>query len=203
MRRLTAIFCAMMLSMSVFGQKVETRVPEIGDWATLFNAMGCELFSFYLADVDIDFIEIREYVDGELQEDVQNGEVVPYIRRGGLKEVDRAIGKINIGFYPSGNDSAKMVKVDLPEAGIGYGWRLDLHGLDIPETNRITYNTRPFKVGEVRYGFVPLILLGSSWWDSGWLRFCGDTEIDPDMSSEILKKAPHYYVIGVNVKNKK
>ncbi len=205
MRRILVIMCAAMLSVSAFGQKVETRVPEVGDWAILLNAMGCELLCFDLTDVNIDFIEVREYADGKLREYVDNGEVVPYFQRGGIREADQAAGKINIGFYPSGSDSTKMVKVYLPEIGVGYGWRLDLRGLDIPQADRMLYryNTRPFKTGAVKDGFMPLVLLGSSWSDSGWLRFCGESEIDPDMSNEILEKVPHYYVIGVNVKKRK
>ena len=39
----------------------------------------------------------------------------------------------------------------------------------------------------------------SAWLDEkpNIIRFCGDKEILADMSSEILKYLPHYYVIGV------
>ena len=29
------------------------------------------------------------------------------------------------------------------------------------------------------------------------LETCGATELDPDMTTEILKDTPHYFVIGV------
>ena len=47
--------------------------------------------------------------------------------------------------------------------------------------------------------FIPLILLGSGWFDERFniFRFCGESEIEPDMSSEILKEVPHHYVLGV------
>lgn len=37
----------------------------------------------------------------------------------------------------------------------------------------------------------------SFWFDEKYsiIRFCGAKEIDPDMSTEILKDTPHYYVI--------
>ncbi|MCL2502285.1 MAG: DUF5041 domain-containing protein, partial [Bacteroidales bacterium] len=63
-----------------------------------------------------------------------------------------------------------------------------------------SYNTRPFKISEFKEDeFIPLILLGSSWYDERYnvFRFCGEKQIEPDMSSEILKDVPHYYVIGV------
>jgi hypothetical protein len=48
-------------------------------------------------------------------------------------------------------------------------------------------------------------LFGSSWYDERFniYRFCGENEINPDMSSEILKDVPHYYVIGVKFNKKK
>ncbi|MBR4729229.1 MAG: DUF5041 domain-containing protein, partial [Prevotella sp.] len=30
-------------------------------------------------------------------------------------------------------------------------------------------------------------------------RFCGENTIKPDLSSDILKYVPHYYIIGVIV----
>ena len=43
----------------------------------------------------------------------------------------------------------------------------------------------------------------------GWLderyniiRFCGEKEIDPELSSEILKHLPHYYILGLKYEKK-
>lgn len=57
------------------------------------------------------------------------------------------------------------------------------------------FKLQPFKEGE----FIPLMLVGSIWWDSEFnlFRFCGESVIDPDLSSDIVKFIPHYYVIGV------
>ena len=45
------------------------------------------------------------------------------------------------------------------------------------------------------------VALASFWFDEKYsvIRFCGAKEIDPDMSTEILKDTPHYYVIGVTL----
>ncbi len=32
------------------------------------------------------------------------------------------------------------------------------------------------------------------------LRFCGETEISPEMKSEIFSHSPHYFIIGVEFK---
>ncbi|MDE6633830.1 MAG: DUF5041 domain-containing protein [Bacteroidaceae bacterium] len=49
------------------------------------------------------------------------------------------------------------------------------------------------------------MILGSVWYDkdAGVFRFCGEKEINPDMSSQILRYIPHYYVIGIEVNPKK
>ena len=46
-----------------------------------------------------------------------------------------------------------------------------------------------------------MVLFGSMWWDekANVHRFCGANEIDRDMSTDILKYIPHYYVIGIKV----
>ena len=65
-----------------------------------------------------------------------------------------------------------------------------------------SYNTRPFKTQEITIGkFIPLVLYGSWWYDKDFniFRFCGEKEIDPDMSSDILKYLPHYYVFRIEV----
>lgn len=64
------------------------------------------------------------------------------------------------------------------------------------------YYAKPFKTGEFTTGqFIPLVLLGSAWYDKniGSHRFCGEDKIDPDMSTKILQHIPHYYVIGVEI----
>lgn len=49
------------------------------------------------------------------------------------------------------------------------------------------------------------MLVGSAWYDPHieMFRFCGESEIAPDLSSEILSHVPHFYVIGVETKKNK
>jgi hypothetical protein len=51
---------------------------------------------------------------------------------------------------------------------------------------------------------IPLVLLGSAWWDTKFkvFRFCGENEINPDMSEKFISEIPHFYVIGVEVQKK-
>ena len=49
---------------------------------------------------------------------------------------------------------------------------------------------------------IPLILYGSGWVDEqyGFMRFCGEREIDGnDKTGMILSNVPHYYVVGVEL----
>ncbi len=68
----------------------------------------------------------------------------------------------------------------------------------------INYNHRPFRMipqeGDDMH--IPLVLYGSCWYDKRHdiYRFCGDKEISPDMSSEILKNIPHYFIIGIDLR---
>ena len=81
-----------------------------------------------------------------------------------------------------------------------------LHNDSINGKKLYMYSARPFKTGEFTTDrFIPLVLLGSAWYDKniGFYRFCGENEIDPDMSSEILKHIPHYYIIGIETDLKK
>ena len=64
------------------------------------------------------------------------------------------------------------------------------------------YDYFPFKVDKIQLGeFIPLVMLGSYWFDeeAGFFRFCGEDELEADLSSKILSLVPHYYVFGMSV----
>ena len=114
--------------------------------------------------------------------------------------------KIMIGFTPIVNDSIRPILIEVENMGSSspslkmfpqYENNDSINGKKL-----FQYLTRPFKTGEITTGkFLPLVLFGSIWYDKdfGIHRFCGEKEIDPDMSSKILKYIPHYYVIGIEV----
>lgn len=114
--------------------------------------------------------------------------------------------KMMIGFTPVVNDSIKPLVIEIENIG---GRDVSLPMLPQFENNDsvngkklYVYQARPFESGAFATGqFIPLVLFGSIWYDEkyGIHRFCGESEINPDMSSEILKYIPHYYIIGVEV----
>ncbi len=113
--------------------------------------------------------------------------------------------KVNIGLAPL-NDSTLRVSLEIPEIGSSYQ-RLSLRSQTDPKTGQIVrnYSSRPFTAPDFRTdSFIPLMFVGSMWYDTdfGLFRFCGEKEIAPDLSSEIVSHVQHFYVIGVELKNK-
>ena len=113
--------------------------------------------------------------------------------------------KITVGFMPCENDSTEVGRLFVENQGSS-GFSLKLkpinhHGV---YNDDVIYQYRPvpFKKSVFENGkFIPLAAYASFWFDEKYslIRFCGAQEIDPDMSSEILKDTPHYYVIGVTL----
>ena len=111
--------------------------------------------------------------------------------------------KITIGFLPCENDSTKVGRIFLDNQG-NFGFSLKLKPINHygAYDNQVIYQYRtlPFKPSAFEEGkFIPLAAYTSFWFDAKYniIRSCGATELDPDMSTEILKDTPHYYVIGV------
>jgi hypothetical protein len=140
---------------------------------------------------------MTDFPESEWQKIIDEGMIID--------EKTRAIahaGKITFGFYPSGNDSTRMMQISVPGFMSISRISFKLKGLAKKDSDEMLffYHTRPFKMKTFREDeFIPLVLLGSSWYDKRFdiFRFCGEREIEPDMSSEILKDIPHHYIIGV------
>ena len=111
--------------------------------------------------------------------------------------------KLNISFTPLFNDSIQQVSFELTGTeSIGYfsSWMILRDNRVDKSHRRLNYYLRPFKLEKFEKGkFIPLLIYGSSWWDADCecYRFCGDNELSPDMTSELLKDSPHYFIIGV------
>lgn len=111
--------------------------------------------------------------------------------------------KITVGFLPCKNDSTEVGRLFVENQGAS-GFSLSLKQIDhkgaYNEDVIYSYNTLPFKTSAFEEGkFIPLAAYASFWFDERFniIRFCGATELDPDMTTEILKDTPHYFVIGV------
>ena len=212
------------LSCVAFGQQIKKKNVEIDDLITLLGASGYELFSYDITEMlneRYDIVLVSKEIDAGKEistsnlNTFQNKMLLTDFPETSLQEVidaglsiidtvTKAIShaeKISFGFYPSDNDSTKFLQINVPEIG-RMSLPLKLKGLPKKDSDEkyFSYNTRPFKLKTFEADkFIPLILFGSSWYEEKFniYRFCGDREIEPDMSSEILKNVPHYYVIGV------
>ena len=200
------ISCMLLLAYITFGQQIRSRDVDIADIMTLLNASGYQLFSFDVSEMlneryDVHFIK-KEFEAGK-EIAVSNLIPIPIPNKKLLTERTLLLERINLGFFPSGNDSTKLMQINAPEL---IAWpnpiRFNLRELRINDssTNRFFYQMRPFKIEAFKENeFIPLILLGSAWWNEqiNSFQFCVEIEFNPDMSSESLKLIPHYFIIGV------
>ncbi|MDL2265339.1 DUF5041 domain-containing protein [Parabacteroides sp. OttesenSCG-928-G07] len=222
--KLFIIICMLLLPYTAFSQQIKSKNIELEDLLTLLNASGYELFSFDITEMlkeryDITLVS-KEYDKGgeiasknlnlvqnkRLLTDFPESQWQAYIDAGG-KFVDsetKTIAhaeKICFGFYPSENDSTVHLQIQIPSL-MNARTPITLRGLPMKDSDKkfFSYHTRPFKIGVFEENvFIPLVLYGSMWFDEKYeiFRFCGEREIDSNMSSEILKDVPHYYVFGV------
>jgi hypothetical protein len=223
MKKIFIISCMLFLAHITFGQQIRSRDVELDDIMNLLRASGYELFSSDVSEMlnaryNLHFIK-KEFEAGE---EVDSSYLIPFpignkrlltdfpesqrqgfFDRGGqLIDADTQtvalLETINLGFYPSGNDSTKFMQIHVPEFVTIPRIRFNLRAL--PHSDRFFYQVRPFKIEAFKENeFIPLILLGSGWWDERFNvhRFCTEIEFNPDMSSESLKLMPHYFIVGV------
>lgn len=209
-------------------QELKRTEPDLSDYIPLLNAAGYEVFTFDISSMNeetynIEFI-IREYTGGTLVEDPSDGERPRFflrnrrmlsdfpkeywdeiIAQGPIYDLDKGIctlgEKISIGFSPSA-DSLKTVTMMVENIG-ALKKSLALKPQTVsPGKEEYMYDYFPFKVDKIQLGeFIPLVMLGSYWFDeeAGFFRFCGEDELEADLSSKILSLVPHYYVFGMSV----
>lgn len=224
MKKTLIISCLLILSCVAFSQQIKSKNAEFDDYITLFRASGYELFSFDITELlneryDIVFVK-KEFLAGKeinssILKTTPNKRLLtdfPESYRQKMVDEGQVIDtktqavyhaeKFSIGFIPSGNDSTRLMQIQVSDFFTMSKIALKLKGLSKKDSDELMfyYHIRPFKLNAFKEEeFIPLILLGSGWYDeiSGMFRFCGANEIEPDMSSEILKDIPHHYVIGV------
>jgi hypothetical protein len=226
---LLASFAGLALMMSANDKSIRPRTATIDEYLPVIKAAtGCEVYSFDITDLLDSCYNIiptvKEYVNGKLVENnnqyrfaISNKMLVTdfpeeqhaKIRAKGLADpatdTYTQATELNIGFYNL-NDSTKAMNFELPTQGT-QGKNFKLLTASNPEGTQTcrVYQTRPFKSQEFKCGtMIPLVLLGSAWWDTRFkvFRFCGENEINPDMSEKFISEIPHFYVIGVEVQKK-
>lgn len=221
------LLTGVLFSLHVNAQELKRTQPDISDYIPLLNAAGYEVFTFDLSSLkddtyNIEFV-IREYVDGVLVTGSPESELRYFTRNrrmlsdfpeevqkeiiadGHVYDLDKGIlslgKKLSIGFTPSA-DSLKNVSI-LLENMAELRRALPLKPLTVsPFEGQYSYGSRPFKIGAIELGeFTPLVMYGSYWYDeeAQVVRFCGEDEIAADLSTKMLSKIPHYYLLGITV----
>lgn len=190
-------FMLALVALAGQAQKLKTIEASFNDYIPLLNAKGYMAYSFDTKDFKGKQLEtvVMEYVDGK-----EMGNYLDF-------DVSFPIGeKLVIGFAPSDNDSLYVFSIQ-SDNGEGFTGKLILKPVFVPREPRIQqylYQSRPIElVSTPDTGkFVPLVLFGSYWYDadSGVFRFCGDKIIKSDLSSDIIKYMPHFYLIGIKIR---
>lgn len=222
------LLTATVFGLGLNAQELKRTEADISDYIPLLNAAGYDVYTFDISSLkdetyNIEFI-VREYVNGALVEDplasqmprhfVRNRRMLSdfpeeywdeILAEGPIYDRDKGIltlsEKISVGFAPAA-DSLKTMNM-LLENIAALKRLLPLKS----QTNSLgkeeyMYDYRPFKVGALQLGeFTPLVALGSYWYDERYdlYRFCGEGELDPDLSVGMLVSSPHYYVLGIIV----
>jgi hypothetical protein len=192
---ITILFsCAALIGQA---QELKTIEPTLNDYLPLLKAQGYMVYSFDTKDFKDAQAEpvVMEYVKGEEPKDVLGFSISMNFGE-----------KLVIGFAPSRNDSTTIYTFNFSE-GRGFNGLLNLRTIYAPEEptkSRYTYESRPFElVPPFEKGkFIPLVLYGSYWYEpeTSVSRFCGESIIKPDLSSDIVKSIPHFYVLGIVIK---
>lgn len=112
------------------------------------------------------------------------------------------IREISVYIQPKAkSDSTVYFYIASPKVG-QQGFPFTLYPADGKDYYK--YYTRPFALRATADDEmeIPLLIYGSAWNEPGTTiyRFCGANEIDPDMTTEMLKHIPHHYVIGLRLK---
>ena len=178
-------------------QAIRTNEPTLDDYLQLLNAKGYIAYSFDMKDFKGKQYEpvVMEYANSKEAKDVL-----------GFSFSFPLGEKLVIGFAPSSNDSTYVYSFQSVGGG-GFNATLKLHPVyapEMPTKQAYRYESRPFElVAPVETGkFIPLVLFGSYWYEqeTGVSRFCGEKIIKPDLSSDIIKSIPHFYVLGIKIK---
>ena len=228
MKRILSIAAFALAAWSTLSsQALKPVKPDFDAYVSLLQADGYDVQSYdlsALSDSTYSFMLIvREYENGKMIHDGYERFIYPLRNRNMLSRfseedqktvkpedmADAARGiyslgtRLNLGLSPL-NDSTLRVSMEIPEIGAAYQ-QISLRPQAHPKTGTIqhNYSNRPFTAPVFHSDtFIPLMLVGSAWYDPQieMFRFCGENEITPDLSQEIVSHVPHFYVIGVETK---
>ena len=223
MKKNIIISCMLVLSCAAFSQQIKKANAEFDDLITLLGAAGYELFNYDISEMLNERYNIvvikKEFSAGkeikssnlataqnkrlltDLPEDLRK----QFIDEGRIIDPkNQAIAhaeKICFGFYPSGNDSTKLMHIEIPEFYAQSKITFKMTGITVKDWDKMFFYTiRPFQIKAFKENeFIPLILISSGWYDERFniFRSCGEREVEPEMSDALYKNIPHHYIIGV------
>ena len=192
------IIIAMLALVTMAGQAQEIKMnePSLNDYIPMLNAKGYQAYSFDVCAIkgrNVTF-NVREFVNGKEVEDSPRLLFPYYFQANGDKLV--------YGFLPSENDSTALCYFNW-ENTLRSAVSLKLRQIFWESENKYVYSyvSRPFELTMTleKDTFIPLVCYCSFWYDAEdkITRCCGENFIKPDLSSDILKYVPHYYVLGI------
>lgn len=178
------------------GQEIKMNEPSLNDYIPMLNAMGNQAYSFDVSAIkgrNVTF-NVREFVKGK-EVDGSPRLLFPYI-------FEAKGDKLVYGFLPSENDSTALCYFNW-ENTLRSASSLKLRQIYWESEDKYVYSyvSKPFELtmSLEKDTFIPLVCYCSFWYDAEdkVTRCCGENFIKPDLSSDILKNVPHYYVLGI------
>ena len=191
------LFAALLLTGALSAQEIHQIPTTFEEFQDILEVNGYKAHSFDYSAFESGAWDVslvcRSYENRELVREFTVSTFTP-----------RSKGRtITLSTLPSKADSLGLFYISIPDAG-RFTRSLKLHPLYFPGSPapRYFYQARPFKPSTLKYtedDFIPLLLYGSGWMEEsvGAIRFCGEREIDPEMSAEVLKHLPQYYIFGL------
>ena len=185
-----------LIAMTGQAQEIKMNEPSFNDYLPLLNAKGYMAYSFDVSALNgrNATFNVMEFVNGKEVEDSPRL-LMPY--------TFQANGdKLIIGFLPSEKDSIALCCFNW-ENTLSFTSPLKLRQIYWESENQYIYSyvSRPFELTSSleKDTFIPLVFYCSFWYDAEdkVTRCCGENRIAPDLSSDIPKQSPHYYVIGI------
>jgi hypothetical protein len=182
--------------MTGWAQEIKMNEPSLNDYIPMLNAKGYQAYSFDVSAIkgkNVTF-NVREFVNGKEVEDSPRLLFPYYFQAKGDKLV--------YGFLPSESDSTALCYFNW-ENTLRSAVSLKLRQIYWESEDKYIYSyvSRPFELTMTleKDTFIPLVCYCSFWYDAEdkITRCCGENFIKPDLSSDILKYVPHYYVLGI------
>ena len=222
MKKILILLCAILWGIGAEAQRLRSADTTTDDLKQLLAEAGYQTHAFDLTDFLSKTyhvqLQIREYIAGEQvktltwdfenrmmvtdfskeeQQEIKRLGIAYNFKKGILAQADRLV----LQLIPTKCDSLRTLSMNLPNMGTSHA-RLQLRPISDGKSSYYNYAMRPFQLKEFREGeFTPLLFYGSYWFDAraNRFRFCGEKQIAPDLSSEIVERVPHFFVIGVQM----